>query len=299
MKNLKRKITLVSVLSIMAMSMLAFTYDETPPLLDDGTQTELQDGERPPHPGGEDFDGERPPHPEDEDFDGERPPHPEGEDFDGERPPHSEDEDFDGERPPRPEGEDAPTDDSFVPAAVESTVESEDVEIVTQVIETTIEDGEYEITFSGGFETVQEDGGRPVNLIGAALGVSSEVFRDAFSNVTPEDNGHLNPETAQANKAILLGALESYGVTNDWLDTVTNYYRYRADYGQMWPTANASATAIVEDGVMTVVITNAGSGYNTVPTLSIDGESDLDIDVTMSYGSDLATNGHISSIEIQ
>ena len=42
-----------------------------------------------------------------------------------------------------------------------------------------------EVVFSGGFGTEEQDRGRPVRLIASALGVKSQVFRDAFSGVTP------------------------------------------------------------------------------------------------------------------
>ena len=41
------------------------------------------------------------------------------------------------------------------------------------------------VTFSGGHETYPRDHGRPVVLVAAALNVKPEVFRKAFSGVTP------------------------------------------------------------------------------------------------------------------
>lgn len=41
------------------------------------------------------------------------------------------------------------------------------------------------VTFSGGHEIGKNDYGRPVALIAAALEVEPEVFREAFSGVTP------------------------------------------------------------------------------------------------------------------
>src|SRR5437868_3846849 len=41
------------------------------------------------------------------------------------------------------------------------------------------------VTFSGGHEIGANDYGRPVVLMAAALGVEPDVFREAFSGVTP------------------------------------------------------------------------------------------------------------------
>ena len=83
------------------------------------------------------------------------------------------------------------------------------------------------VTFSGGHETDPQDHGRPVGLVAAALGVKPEVFRQAFSGVTPAKNGKPSPEEAQRNKAALMKVLGPYGVTNERLDEVSNYYRYQ------------------------------------------------------------------------
>src|SRR5471032_680463 len=81
------------------------------------------------------------------------------------------------------------------------------------------------VTFSGGYETVGQDRGRPVVLIAAALNVPPEVFRKAFSNVKPAPAGQ-QPEPGQVNKnkEALLRSLAPYKITNDRLDTVSNYY---------------------------------------------------------------------------
>src|SRR6476620_10797851 len=92
------------------------------------------------------------------------------------------------------------------------------------------------IVFSGGHETDPRDRGRPVILIASALGVPPEVFREAFSHVHPAPPGRgPTPEEARRNKDALLGALSKYGVTNERLDEVSNYYRYRRDHGELWP----------------------------------------------------------------
>jgi len=160
-------------------------------------------------------------------------------------------------------------------------------------------DGRYELHISGGYETNPVDGGRPVNLIAGGLNIEPQVFRDAFSNVTPEEQGHLNEETARRNKAILLEALGPYGITNELLDRVSNYYRYRPDKGETWPVTPAAAYAEVQDGNISFFITQPGSGYNTVPAVSIPGVSDVNIFVTIAYDTDLATNGQLAAVSVE
>ncbi len=54
------------------------------------------------------------------------------------------------------------------------------ISAVAKAVETKIP-----VTFSGGHETDPKDHGRPVVLVAAALNVKPEVFRKAFSGVTP------------------------------------------------------------------------------------------------------------------
>ena len=82
------------------------------------------------------------------------------------------------------------------------------------------------VVFTGGYETDLRDHGRPVALIAAALGVEPEVFRQAFSNVKPARGGAPSAARVRANKEVLMSALGKQGITNDRLDTVSNYYRY-------------------------------------------------------------------------
>src|SRR5438045_1713230 len=63
------------------------------------------------------------------------------------------------------------------------------------------------VTFSGGHETDPKDGGRPVVLVAAGLGVKPEVFREAFRGVTPARDGRPTPEQARKNKEALLKVL--------------------------------------------------------------------------------------------
>src|SRR5262245_4087209 len=119
------------------------------------------------------------------------------------------------------------------------------------------------VTFSGGHETDPRDHGRPVVLVAAALEVKPEVFRQAFSGVTPAKNGKPSGEEARRNKEALLKVLAPYGVTNDRLDEVSNYYRYQPQRGDLWKNTSAQAYALVENGqIKKIVITDPGSGYS-------------------------------------
>src|SRR3954471_10902408 len=103
------------------------------------------------------------------------------------------------------------------------------------------------LTFSGGHEIGPNDYGRPVVLLAAGLGVKPEVFRKAFSGVTPSRGGPPSGELARRNKAALLKVLGPHGVTNERLDEVSDYYRFQPQRGELWPTTPAEAYATVED----------------------------------------------------
>lgn len=167
---------------------------------------------------------------------------------------------------------------------------------------TTTEDGTVSVTISGGYETDPQDHGRPVVLIAAALGVPTEVFREAFSGVTPAglSSGGPSVDEAQHNKAALMKVLAPYGIINDRLDEVSNYYRYNGQQSRTWQITPATATAIVQNGVVTgIAITNPGSGYSSAPTITIKGPSGTTTAIaTVSYSTDFATNGSISSITL-
>ena len=153
------------------------------------------------------------------------------------------------------------------------------------------------VVFSGGHETDPRDHGRPVVLIAGALGVSPEVFRDAFSRVHPAnpEKGPV-PAEAQANKATLLATLGKYGVTNERLDQVSDYYRYVASRNELWPTQPALAYAIVEGGkIMNYEIVNGGSGYSSTPVVSIPGFPN-NARAEIAYGKSFEKNGSICSI---
>jgi hypothetical protein len=155
------------------------------------------------------------------------------------------------------------------------------------------------VVFTGGHDTDPRDNGRPVVLIAAALGVEPQVFRDAFSGVRPAALGTTpGSEQVTANKAVLLAALSSYGISNARLDTVSNHYRYDASAGELWPTETATARAFVKDGrVVRVVMTDPGSGYTSTPIATVPGMTGQ-LRVTLRYGTDLATNGGVAAVTV-
>ena len=156
------------------------------------------------------------------------------------------------------------------------------------------------VSISGGFKTDPRDNGRPVVLIASMLGVTPDVFREAFSGVTPAKNGAPSKEQAQANKQALLKVLAPYGVTNEKLDEVSNYYRYKASLGETWPQTQATASAKVVDGKIVITITQAGAGYTSVPKVVIrQGNITYQGIATVAYTTDFKSNGSISAIVIQ
>ena len=155
------------------------------------------------------------------------------------------------------------------------------------------------VTFSGGHEIGPEDFGRPVPLIAAALGVKPEVFREAFSGVTPARGRGPTRDEARQNKAALLKVLGPEGVTNERLDQVSDYYRFRPQHGELWPTTSAKAQAIVEGGkIQRVVVTQAGSGYSSPPQLKVAGFPDVELRARLGFSKDLKKNGTLAAVEI-
>jgi hypothetical protein len=153
------------------------------------------------------------------------------------------------------------------------------------------------VVFSGGHETDLRDHGRPVVLIAGALGVPPEVFRDAFSRVHPAnpEKGPA-PAEAQANKAALLATLAKYGVTNERLDQVSDYYRYDARRHEIWPTQPAVAYAMVQNGkIVGYEIVNGGAGYSSNPNITVPGFPDHAL-AELAYGKSVEKNGSIRSI---
>jgi hypothetical protein len=156
------------------------------------------------------------------------------------------------------------------------------------------------VVFSGGYETDPRDRGRPVILIAAALGVPDEVFRAAFRNVRPAPAGQ-EPDPAQVrrNKAALLGALARYGVTNERLDEVSNYYRYNGRRGETWRHRPAAAYATVRGGKVTgFTLTDPGAGYSSAPTVSLPGSDGVSVRATLSFGPDFDKNGSLKELRL-
>lgn len=155
------------------------------------------------------------------------------------------------------------------------------------------------IVFSGGHETDRRDGGRPVVLVAAGLGVSPELFREAFRGVTPARGGPPSRAQAQRNKRALLKVLGPHGVTNERLDEVSDYYRYRPERGELWRCRPARAQAIVKDGRVTrIEITEAGAGYSSPPKATVQGFEKTPLEVKLHFDKDVETNGSITAIEI-
>ena len=156
------------------------------------------------------------------------------------------------------------------------------------------------ITIGGGHDTLGVDRGRPVILVAAGLGVPPQVFRDAFSHVRPAPAGQEpDPEQVRRNKRALMDALAKYGVTNELLDSVSNYYRYPPGRGNIWRNRVAKIEAIVKGNAVTGFrVVDGGAGYTSVPTISVEGHPEVKAVVTVAYGKDLKTNGSISKVEL-
>ncbi len=155
------------------------------------------------------------------------------------------------------------------------------------------------VVFHDGYQTDPRDGGRPVVLIAAALGVDDQVFRDAFSKVRPARDGQPSPDRVRENKEVLMAALGKHGISNDRLDEVSNYYRYRPQAGERWTHRPAHAQAVVVDGRVTEIkLQDAGAGYSSTPRIEVAGYPDAKVTATIEYGTDLKTNGHIASLTL-
>jgi hypothetical protein len=156
------------------------------------------------------------------------------------------------------------------------------------------------VVFSGGHETDPRDHGRPVVLIAAALGVPSDVFRAAFSHVRPAPAGtEPDPRQVRKNKEALMEALESYGVTNEKLDSVSDYYRYVPGRGALWPTKPASGYALVENGKITrFVVIRGGFGYSSPPTITVPHFDGIAVKVELSFSKQFKKNGSVTAITL-
>ena len=157
------------------------------------------------------------------------------------------------------------------------------------------------VVFSGGHETAGVDHGRPVILIAVALGVAPEIFREAFSHVHPAGPGSGGPTDAEArqNKAALMNALGKYGVTDERLNEVSNYYRYPPGRGGVWKNKAAAANALVKDGaVIGYEVISGGSGYTSLPTIAVPNLPAAAARVELSFGKDLDSNGAVTAITV-
>ena len=161
--------------------------------------------------------------------------------------------------------------------------------------------GRIAVTFSGGYETESVDHGRPVKLIAGALNVPSKVFREAFSHVNPAPaGGHPSHERVRENKNVLMKALGPHGITNDRLDEVSNYYRYNRSRGEMWHVKQATAYAIVKEGMIThIEVTHGGSGYNSPPSASIPNFPSIKPVVQLSFDRQFEKNGSVKLIDVK
>jgi hypothetical protein len=168
------------------------------------------------------------------------------------------------------------------------------------VDESTMEVTRVPVVFSGDHETDPQDRGRPVVLIAAGLGVPAEVFREAFKQVRPAPAGTKpSPQQERANKAALLNALGKHGVTNERLDTVSDYYRYVRSRGELWTAKPAVAVALIQDGkVIGYEVKDGGSGYSSPPKVTVPNVKDASAEVALSFGKKLESNGSISAITI-
>jgi hypothetical protein len=152
----------------------------------------------------------------------------------------------------------------------------------------------------GGHATDPRDNGRPVVLIAAALGVPAEVFRTAFSSVTPAAAGEEpDPAQVQRNKAALLAVLAPYGVTNERLDAVSNHYRYQGSAGELWTRKAATAQAVLRGGkVVSVKLLSAGAGYSSTPKVTVPGVPDAVVKATVGHGTDMSANGGVTALKV-
>jgi hypothetical protein len=149
------------------------------------------------------------------------------------------------------------------------------------------------LTISGGFELHSNDYGRPVPLYASMLGVPPKVFRQAFSGVHPDPGHDPSTEDQQANKDALMSVLGPYGVTNDELDRVANYYRFDTTKGQTWRHRAAKAVVTVRNGkIVGVRVTDPGTGYTYTPQVSVRGFSGA-LKVRVVFTKRFGTNGHL------
>jgi hypothetical protein len=161
------------------------------------------------------------------------------------------------------------------------------------------EENKHPVTFIGGHETDRRDHGRPVVLIAAALGVTPDVFREAFSKVAPAYRHATIGDDARRKKETLMKVLGPHNVTNERLDKISNYYRDWPDDGEHWRTRPAKAYAIVDEGkIKEIVVTEPGSGYSSMPTATVKGYEKTQLVTRVNFDTDLRKNGQVTSVEL-
>jgi hypothetical protein len=155
------------------------------------------------------------------------------------------------------------------------------------------------VTLSDGHDIGKNDYGRPVVLMAAALGVKPDEFRQAFSGVRPAHGRGPTGAEARRNKEVLMKVLAPLGVTNERMDEVANYYRFRPQNGELWPTKPAKAYAVVEgDKIKKIVVTDPGSGYCSPPKVTVKGFDNLRLEAKLKLVTDLKKNGGIEAVEL-
>lgn len=156
-----------------------------------------------------------------------------------------------------------------------------------------------DVQLHDGYQTDPRDGGRPVGLIASALEVDEQIFRIAFSEVRPARGGPPSEATKRANKKILMDALSPHGVTDERLNEVSNFYRYRPEAGEMWTHRAAKINAVIENGQVTdFVVEDPGFGYLCEPKVSVVGYPEVQVQVSIAFDRDLHRNGRIESLEL-
>ena len=157
-----------------------------------------------------------------------------------------------------------------------------------------------EVQIEGGHETLTVDRGRPVVLISAALQVSPEVFRKAFSRVRPAPAGQEpDPNQVGANKRMLLDALGKLGVTNERLDAVSDHYRYQPGSGELWPHRSAIVHVKLEGcRIVSCSVIDPGNGYSSKPKLTVPGHPEIRLEAQLRFGTDFGRNGSVVNVTV-
>jgi len=97
----------------------------------------------------------------------------------------------------------------------------------------------------------------------------------------------------------LLDTLAPYGVINDRLDEVSNFYRDNASRGECWRHNRATAYATVRNGVVTgITVTDAGYGYSSPPAISVPGFPEVTAKSTLSWSTDFMKNGALKEVRL-